>query len=106
MTGTPPSATPPPDDARGCSRAGVGCFTLFAGAISGAMVGVLISMLVAFFTRAPRCEGIPTCDWNVCGGWGALVGSITLFTLAMSRVLRPRRRDGVAHNGSDQLDRG
>ena len=70
------------------------------------MVGVLISMLVAFFTRAPRCEGIPTCDWNVYGGWGALVGSITLFTLAMSRVLRPRRRDGVAHNGSDQLDRG
>jgi hypothetical protein len=97
---TTPSGAPP-DDARGCSRAGVGCFTIFAGAISGAMVGVLISMIVAFFTRAPKCPGIPTCDWNVYAGWGALIGSITLFTLAMSRVLRPGRRDRGTHNGSD-----
>ena len=103
---TPSAGTPPADDARGCSRAGVGCFTFFAGAISGAMIGVLISMIVAFFTRAPKCEGIPTCDWNVYAGWGALVGSVTLFALAMSRVLRPGRRDRGAHNGSDQTDRG
>ena len=104
MTGTPPSRPPPPpaDEARGCSRAGVGCFTMFAGAISGAMVGVLLSMIVAFFTRAPRCEGIPTCDWNVYAGWGALVGAITLFTLAMSRVLRPGGRARRTYNGSDQ----
>jgi hypothetical protein len=75
----------------GCaSRAGVGCFTLFAGAISGAMVGVLISYLVAFFTRAPKCTGIPSCDWHVYAGYGALLGSLSLFALAMWR-LRPGR---------------
>ena len=102
---TPP---PPPaqDDARGCARGGVGCFSLFAGAISGAMVGVLLSMVVAFFTRAPKCEGIPTCDWNVYAGWGALAGAITLFALVMSRVLRPGGRARAPRDGSDLTDRG
>ena len=100
------TAPTPSDDPRGCARAGVGCFTLFAGAISGAMVGVLLSMIVAFFTRAPKCAGIPTCDWNVYAGWGALVGALTLFALVMSRVLRPGGRPRGTRNGSDQLDRG
>ena len=90
------------EQAGGCSRAGVGCFTLFAGAISGAMVGVLISMIVAFFTRAPKCEGIPTCDWNVYAGYGALVGSVSLFALAMNRLRRSGARDRGTDNGSDQ----
>ena len=90
------------EEARGCSRAGVGCFTLFAGAISGAMVGVLISMIVAFFTRAPKCEGIPTCDWNVYAGYGAIVGSLSLFALAMNRLRRSGQRDRGSDQGSDQ----
>jgi hypothetical protein len=52
----------------------VGCFVTPLGVLSGAMVGVLVSKLVAWFTKAPACEGIPTCDWYVYAGWGALVG--------------------------------
>ena len=80
----------------GCwGRAGVGCVTLFAGAISGGMVGVLVSKIVAFVTKAPACPGIPTCDWHVYAGGGILIGSLTLFALAMWRTRRGGRDDGT-----------
>ena len=91
------------DEPSGCwERAGVGCVTLFAGAISGGMVGVLVSKIVAFLTRAPSCPGVPTCDWHVYAGVGIVVGSLSLFALAMWRTRRGARNGGT----TGQSDRG
>ena len=65
----------------------VGCFVTPLGVFSGAMVGVLISKIVAFLTKAPSCPDIPSCDWHVYAGWGALVGGLTLPALVLSRLL-------------------
>ena len=43
----------------------IGCFMTPLGMMSGAMVGVLVSKIVAWLTKAPACEGIPTCNWYV-----------------------------------------
>ena len=93
-------------ESTGCARAGVGCFSLFIGTISGAMVGALVSKYVAFFARAPECEGVPACDWHVYAGSGALVGAVTLFVLVMWRLRRRARRDGGMHATTGQSDRG
>ena len=52
----------------------IGCFMTPLGLMSGAMVGVLVSKIVAWVTNAPACEGIPTCNWYMYAGVGALVG--------------------------------
>ena len=65
----------------------VGCFVTPLGVFSGAMVGVLISKIVAFLTKAPSCPDIPSCDWHVYAGWGALAGGLTLPALVLSRLL-------------------
>ena len=65
----------------------IGCFMTPLGMMSGAMVGVLVSKVVAWLTRAPACEGIPTCNWYVYAGWGALVG-LTLPALVLHRLFR------------------
>jgi hypothetical protein len=57
------------------------------GLMSGAMVGVLASKIVAWLTGAPACEGIPTCNWHVYAGWGALVG-LTLPALVLRRLFQ------------------
>ena len=94
-------------DPSGCwGRAGVGCVTLFAGAISGGMVGVLVSKIVAFFTRAPACTGVPTCDWHVYAGVGILVGSLSLFGLAMWRTRRGGGRGRGGGGTTGHSDRG
>ena len=67
----------------------IGCFMAWAGALSGAMVAVLISKLVAFFVKAPRCDGIPTCDWYVYAAVGAGIGFLTLPWLVVSALRRP-----------------
>ncbi len=67
---------------------GVGCFVTPLGAVSGAMVAVLVSKIVAYFTKAPKCPDIPTCDWHVYAGAGALIGAITLPTLVLRRLLK------------------
>jgi uncharacterized membrane protein len=65
----------------------IGCFMTPLGLMSGAMVGVLVSKIVAYLTGAPSCEGIPTCNWYVYAGWGALVG-LTLPALVLRRLFQ------------------
>lgn len=88
------NAPPLQDEDKRMARIGVGCFTTFIGAISGAMIGVLIAVGVTFGTRCKPLEGLPACDWHIFAGWGALIGAITLPTLALSR-LRKRDRAGT-----------
>ncbi len=82
------------DEDRRMARIGVGCFTTFIGAISGAMVGVLIAVGFTFGTRCEPLDGLPACHWHIFAGWGALIGALTLPTLALSR-LRRRERAGT-----------
>ncbi len=83
-------SVPLQDDDKRMARIGVGCFTTFIGAISGAMIGVLLAVGVTFGTRCQPLEGLPACNWHIFAGWGALIGAITLPILALSRL---RRRD-------------
>ncbi|HVZ47190.1 MAG TPA: hypothetical protein VG916_00270 [Gemmatimonadaceae bacterium] len=81
------------DDAPGVTTGrlvAVGCLTTALGAASGAMIAVLLSTFVAFLTRAPKCADIPTCDWYVYAGWGALAGGISLPWLAIRALRRPK----------------
>ena len=73
-----------PDLAR---NAFIGCFMTPLGLMSGAMVGVLLSKVVAWLTNAPGCPEIPTCNWYVYAGWGALVG-LTLPALVLRRLFQ------------------
>lgn len=68
----------------------LGCFTTVLGAASGAMIAVLLSTFVAFVTRAPKCPDIPTCNWYVYAGWGALAGAVSLPWLTVRALKRPR----------------
>ena len=70
---------------------GVGCFTAFCGFFSGGMTGVLVSKMVAFFTKAPKCADLPTCDWHVYAGVGMVVGAITLPLLVLNKLRRMER---------------
>ncbi|MDF1502983.1 hypothetical protein [Roseisolibacter sp. H3M3-2] len=67
---------------------GIGCLMLPMGAGAGAMLGVLVSKLVQWATRGPQCSGIPTCDWHVYAGWGALAGALSLPALVLWSLLR------------------
>jgi hypothetical protein len=71
---------------------GVGCVTAVGGLFSGGMVGVLISKIVAFFTRAPSCPELPTCDWYVYAAVGMAVGVVTLPLLTLMRLRRSDAR--------------
>lgn len=72
-------------------KLGVGCFTGFLGAVSFAMVAAYLSKLFAILTRA-KCEvdGIPSCNWHYWAAIGAAVGAVTLPTLVLSRLGRPK----------------
>jgi hypothetical protein len=61
----------------------------WAGGFSGAMVAVLLSKGVAFFTRAPSCDGIPTCNWYIYAAVGAAIGALTLPWLVVGALRRP-----------------
>jgi hypothetical protein len=65
----------------------IGCFMTPLGAMSGAMVGVLVSKIVAWLTNAPSCPEIPTCNWYVYAGWGALAG-LSLPVLVLRRLFQ------------------
>ena len=67
----------------------IGCFMAWVGALSGAMVAVLLSKGVALVTKAPACDGIPTCDWYIYAAVGAGIGFLTLPWLVVSALLRP-----------------
>lgn len=69
---------------------GVGCFTFFIGAVSGAMSGVGIGKLLGFFNRCTPAPGLPACEWWVYAGWGAVIGAITLPVFSLWRL---KRRD-------------
>ena len=96
------SGAPAPNDDPAMRRArnlGVGCFTAFIGFVSGGMIGVFLSWGWAFLTRAPKCSGIPSCDWGYWATAGAWIGTITLPVLALWRL----RRSDASH---ELLDRG
>ncbi|HEY0776727.1 MAG TPA: hypothetical protein VGD56_02055 [Gemmatirosa sp.] len=81
-------------------NAAIGCFVTPLGFFSGAMVGVLLSMIVAYFVRAPGCSELPSCDWYVYAGYGGLFGAVSLPFLVLRQLLRrpvdPARRDEPA----------
>jgi hypothetical protein len=93
VTGGKPPGAPPPEDGRitGGRRVALGCLTAFLGAISGMMVAVLLSVFVAFLTRAPRCPDIPSCNWYVYAGYGAIVGGLSLPAVVLWTISRPRK---------------
>lgn len=91
----PPASQPPAPPAK--SRvAAIGCFMAVIGAFSGGMVAVLLSMGIAKVTGAPRCDGIPTCNWHYYWGAGALVGFLTLPWLVVSALLSSPKQDAAA----------
>jgi hypothetical protein len=65
---------------------GIGCFMAFVGFFSGGMIGVLVSKGVAFFSKAPTCDGIPTCDWYIYMFVGGALGALTLPWLVVSAM--------------------
>ncbi len=67
----------------------IGCFMAWIGGFSGSMVGVLVSKGVAYATRAPKCDGIPTCDWYIYAAVGGAIGALTLPWLVVSALRRP-----------------
>ena len=79
----PPVPTPKPSGGR---VLGIGCFMAVIGGFSGGMVAVLVSMGVAKLTRAPACDGIPTCNWHYYWGVGALLGALSLPWLVVSAL--------------------
>ncbi len=82
-------------------NAAIGCFMTPLGALSVAMVGVLLSVIVEYFVPPARsCPEIPSCDWYVYAGVGAVLGGISLPLLVLRRLLQrpadPARRDEPA----------
>jgi hypothetical protein len=66
----------------------IGCLMMPLGAMSGGMTGVLVSKIAQWVTKGPTCSGIPTCDWYIYAGWGALLGVISLPALVSWRLLQ------------------
>ncbi|MCC6929553.1 MAG: hypothetical protein IT359_11235 [Gemmatimonadaceae bacterium] len=71
---------------------GLGCFTFIVGFFSGGMVAVLIGRIVAFFTKAPSCEGLPICNWLLYVGVGGVLGAVSLPTLVLRRLTQKERK--------------
>lgn len=88
----PQNAPTPPNEDRVGRNIGVGCFTFFIGAVSGAMSGVGIGKLMGFFNRCTPEPGLPACEWWVYAGYGAAIGAVSLPVLALWRL---RRRDAA-----------
>lgn len=87
----------PPALTQGERRAraiGVGCFMTFIGFFSMAMVGVLVSVIVARTTGAPMCTGIPACNWYIYAGFGGLFGALSLPFLVLRRLRQSERDAG------------
>ena len=79
-------------------NAAIGCFVTPLGALSVAMVGVLVSFIVTRFVPAEgSCPEIPSCHWYVYAGVGAVLGGLTLPALVLRRLFQrpadPARRD-------------
>ena len=72
-------------------QAAIGCFMAVIGFFSVGMIGVLVSKGVAFFTKAPKCDGIPTCDWYIYMLVGGALGALTLPWLVVSAMRSPAK---------------
>jgi hypothetical protein len=59
--------------------------------MSGGMIAVLVSKLVAFLTRAPSCPGIPTCNWYIYWVVGAALGAVSLSALTVRALSKPKK---------------
>ena len=75
-----------PAESRTARNVGVGCFGVLMGFFSGGMFGVLVAKIVDFFTRAPSCADLPSCNWAQFFFAGALIGALTLPTLILLRL--------------------
>lgn len=84
-----PSTSASPRSDRG-RNAGIGCLMTPVGFASGAMIAVLASKIVAFFTKAPSCPDIPTCNWGMYAVVGGVLGALTLPSLVLWRLAGPR----------------
>ncbi|MBX9927572.1 MAG: hypothetical protein K2X99_01555 [Gemmatimonadaceae bacterium] len=62
------------------------------GFFSGGMIGTLIAKTVAFATKAPACDGIPSCNWYVYMLVGGALGALTLPTLVVWALRQPAKR--------------
>lgn len=82
-TGSPATAHEPAPLSR---QVAIGCFMAVIGFFSAGMIGVLVSKAVAFFTKAPKCDGIPTCDWYIYMLVGGALGALTLPWLVVSAL--------------------
>ncbi len=69
----------------------IGCFMVPLGFFSGGMIAVFISKVVAYFTRAPACDGVPTCNWLNWMVAGAAIGAVSLPSLVMRALRSPKR---------------
>jgi len=69
---------------------GIGCFMTWIGFFSGAMIAVLLSKIVAFLTKAPKCDGIPTCNWHYYMLIGGAIGAVTLPWFVLSALRRSK----------------
>jgi hypothetical protein len=67
---------------------GVGCFTAFVGAPSGAMVGVFVAKMVGAARKCVPVEGLPACNWWTFALIGGVVGMVSLPTLVLWRLRR------------------
>jgi hypothetical protein len=76
---------------RAVQYVGIGCLMFFLGGVSGAMVAVLVSKIVAVLTKAPSCQGLPTCNWYIYAGYGALIGALSLPALVLNRLRQSAR---------------
>ena len=90
-----PDPAPPVAPRRGC----IGCLTALLGLMSGAMVAVLIGVVVRAVTDAPRCNGVPICDWNRYAAVGAIVGVVTLPILTFWRLRHSTTAAGSSDRG-------
>ena len=68
---------------------GLGCLMTVLGFFSMAMVGVLVSAVVAGATRTARCPDIPACNWYIYALVGGVFGSVSLPILVLRRLNRP-----------------
>ena len=85
-------------ESRVARNVGVGCVTAVAGLFSGAMFAVLIAKIVGGIRKCPTLEHGAPCDWHIYAGVGAVIGLVTLPTIALRRL---RASDRV-----NQPDRG
>jgi hypothetical protein len=71
---------------------GVGCFTLVAGFASGGMLGVLIAKIAGAVQKCPSDPetGAP-CNWLAYAFFGAIIGAISLSSIALWRLRSSER---------------